>query len=67
MAAEPLRLTVSVRVEAAAWQGGPPPMANGSLDMTERFQLPIGSFPELAEVLGRFHDLAQEIGAEIPQ
>ena len=53
-----LRVSINVRIDVSGQAG------YGNLEIREDFPIPVGSFMELAQVLGRFHELAEKIKAE---
>jgi hypothetical protein len=60
MTENPIRLTIECRIEAIPGTAG----AYGQLQIREDLTLPVSSFGQLAEVIGRFHELGQSIAAE---
>jgi hypothetical protein len=57
---DPIRVTVQVRIDAIPGTSG----AYGNLQISEDFTVPVSTFAQLAEIVGRFHQLAETIEAE---
>lgn len=59
--ADRFRLRVDIQIEG---MNGEYSFAGERLSVREEFEIPAGSFTEVAGVLGQFHELARKVKAE---